>query len=466
MSMPRSAAIYTRISSDPDGTAQGVERQEQDCRALADELGWTVGEVYVDNDVSAFARKPRPEFERMLTDLGDRHRDAVICYHMDRLTRRNKDLDRFLDAVDEGKVTKVRFVTGSTDLASGDGLLVARIMAAIAEGESATKGRRQKRKNEQKAAMGEPHGGANRPFGYERDGLTLVESEAAIVRELVARFLAGDSLRSLATWLNESGVATVNGKTWLTTTLRAMLRSGRIAGLRERGGQVAGKAKWPPIITERDRERVLHLFETKQLTGRRAPRRYLLSGMLRCGKCGNPLYSAARQTTRRYVCSSGPDHGGCGRLTVVAAPVEGLIADAVLYRLDTPDLADALAGRAARDQRTAALSNDLAADREQLDELTALYARKHITAREWMSARSEIDTRIRAAENQLARASGDQALRSLVGTGAQLRRQWAELNLDRQAATVAAVLDHAVITAGVSGARSLDPARVVPTWRL
>jgi site-specific DNA recombinase len=444
----------------------GVERQEQDCRALAAELGWEVAEVYVDNDVSAFSRKPRPAYERMLTDLREGHRDGVICYHIDRLTRRNKDLDRFLEAVDEGKVRRVRFVTGSTDLGSGDGLLVARIMAAVAENESATKSRRQKRKNEQKAAMGEPHSGANRPFGYQRDGLTLIEAEAAVVGELVARFLAGESLHSLARWLDATGVRTVNGNPWRTTTVRAMLRSGRIAGLRELRGEVVGKALWPAIISERDRERVLHTMETKKVSGRRTPRRYLLSGMLRCGKCGNPLYSAARESTRRYVCSPGPDHGGCGHLTVVAVPVEELISEAVLFRLDTPELADALAGRAGGDEQTAALSAGLVADREQLDELAALYARKQITAREWIAARGEIETRIRDGERQVSRASGDHVLAALVGGGAQLRQQWTGLNLDRQAAVVRAVLDHAVIGAGVSGARSLDPDRVRPAWRL
>jgi hypothetical protein len=34
------AAIYTRISSDPDATHLGVNRQEQDCRELADRRGW------------------------------------------------------------------------------------------------------------------------------------------------------------------------------------------------------------------------------------------------------------------------------------------------------------------------------------------------------------------------------------------------------------------------------------------
>ena len=46
MARVRSAAVYARISSDQDGTALGVKRQVADCRRLAGELGWPVGEEY------------------------------------------------------------------------------------------------------------------------------------------------------------------------------------------------------------------------------------------------------------------------------------------------------------------------------------------------------------------------------------------------------------------------------------
>ncbi|MCH6470957.1 recombinase family protein [Sinomonas terrae] len=62
MSTPRSAAIYARISSDQTGEGLGVQRQLEDCRKLAAERGWIVGEEYVDNDLSAFKGKARPEF--------------------------------------------------------------------------------------------------------------------------------------------------------------------------------------------------------------------------------------------------------------------------------------------------------------------------------------------------------------------------------------------------------------------
>jgi site-specific DNA recombinase len=51
----RAAAIYARISSDVDGSGLGVARQLEDCRKLAESLGWPVAEEYVDNDLSAYS---------------------------------------------------------------------------------------------------------------------------------------------------------------------------------------------------------------------------------------------------------------------------------------------------------------------------------------------------------------------------------------------------------------------------
>jgi hypothetical protein len=55
---PVRAAIYVRISSDRTGAGLGVARQEEDCRALCERLGWQVVRVYPDNDVSAYSGKP------------------------------------------------------------------------------------------------------------------------------------------------------------------------------------------------------------------------------------------------------------------------------------------------------------------------------------------------------------------------------------------------------------------------
>ena len=152
--------------------------------------------------------------------------------------------------------------------------------------------------------------------------------------------------------------------------------------------------------------------------------------MLRCGKCQGVLYSSPRQDTRRYVCLSGPDHGGCGRLTVVAAPVEDLITRAVLLRLDSPELADALSGRAAADEHTAALALALAEDRQQQEELGGLWAAKKIDTAGWLRARGDLEARIRETETRLARLTRSDALAGLVGNGEQLRTSWDGLKPD------------------------------------
>lgn len=470
MNMPRAAAIYARISSDVEGAGAGVARQVADCQKAAERLGWTVAETYVDNDISAFSgKKRRPEYERMLTDLSDGLIDGVLVYNMDRLTRHPPELEHFHDVVKAAKVTDVHFVTGDADLSTVDGLLMARILGAFAAKESANIGRRVARKMEQNAIEGKPHG-SRRPFGYADDMKTILPEEAAIYRALVARFLAGESGRSLATWLNDEAVGTVTGASWASTTVKGMLTNPRYAGLRAHKGTVVGPGQWEAIISEDEHRRVLAAYAAKKGTGRRTPQRYLLSGLLRCGKCGVRLYSSSRvnrngSRTRRYVCMSGPDHGGCGRMTITADALERLVADAVLYRLDTTELADTIAGRSSADERTQALSATLEEATAQLEELSLAYANRDITMSEWMIAKKPIIGRQESAQRQLASMTRTGALSGLVGNGQELGRTWGSLNLSRQHAIVAALVDHVMIGPGAAGVTALDPARVGVVWR-
>jgi site-specific DNA recombinase len=48
----RTAAVYARQSID---VAEGVDRQVQQCRALIEARGWTVGAILRDNETSASA---------------------------------------------------------------------------------------------------------------------------------------------------------------------------------------------------------------------------------------------------------------------------------------------------------------------------------------------------------------------------------------------------------------------------
>jgi DNA invertase Pin-like site-specific DNA recombinase len=283
----RAAAIYARISSDQDGRGFGVQRQVEDCRKLASERGWVVAEEYVDNDVSAYSGKTRPAYRRLLADLAAGERDAVLVYNLDRLHRQPAELEDFVTLCEKAGVTNVATVTADIDLGNDDGLFMARMFAAFAAKESGRRSARVRRKMQANAAAGLPHGGSLRPFGYDETRMVVIDSEAAIVGQLADRFLAGESLRSLAAWLEESEVSTVAGKPWRTTTLKSVLSSGRIAGLREHQGVIVGPAAWPGIISEEQHRRIRALMQQKAVSGRRSARRYALSGLLRCGKCGN-----------------------------------------------------------------------------------------------------------------------------------------------------------------------------------
>jgi DNA invertase Pin-like site-specific DNA recombinase len=459
------AAIYARISSDPSGQAWGVQRQLEDCREQASKRGITVAQEYVDNDVSAFSGKRRPAYQQMLADIRDGLRDAVIVYNLDRLTRRPIELEEFSEACAIAGVRQVITVTAELDMSNDDGLFTARIMAAVAAKESARKSERVKRKMRQNAEMGLPHAGGNRPYGYEADRLTIREAEADVIREMADRFLAGESPRSLAADFQAREVPTSTGKPWRSTTVRNLLLRPRIAGLREHNGDIAGPAVWPAVIPAEQFERVRTMFAQRAQTRRRAPRRYLLSGLLRCGRCGGKLFSSARENRRRYVCLAGPDHGGCGRLTIEAERVEEWLTAAVLYRLDTPEMAAVLTGQQAKDERY----GELAVERDRLmgrmTELGMMFAAGEVSRLEWKAARDPLEAALTATDQQLARLSGATTLVQVVGHGKALQDGWENLNLERQHAIIRAVLDYATIKPAQSQGH-FHPDRVVPTWAL
>jgi site-specific DNA recombinase len=459
-------AIYARISQDRDGSQLAVKRQLADCRAEAERLGWTVTQEYVDDDVSAYSGKPRPAYERMLEDLADGRIDAILAWHIDRLYRRPLDLEELLRVCASVGVTDLRTVSGAFDLATGDGMLVARMLAAVAANESDSKRRRGRRKMQEIAEAGKAHGGGTRPFGFKADKVTHEPNEAEVIRQLAARALAGESLPSLGRWMDDNDIRTVTGKQWRTPTIRTLLMSRRICGIREHKGQVIGQAEWQPIISAEQSESLRRLLTAPERRTNRSARRYLLSGLCRCSKCGNTMVSVPRYDTRRYLCRSGLDGGmGCGSLTITAEPAELIVAEAVLIRLDSPELHDALQGKVRDDAAAAALFDQVDQDTQQLTELADMWANKEITTAEWKRAKAVIEQRRERTRRDLTRLSGTQELDTYIGQGDALRSQWSSLNLDRQRAIVKALVDHVEIMPGVRGARSVAVERVRPAWR-
>jgi site-specific DNA recombinase len=466
--MVTAAAIYARISSDPEGDRLGVSRQVADCQALAARRGWTIADRYIDDDRSAYSGKLRPEYRRMLDDIEAHAVDAVVVYNLDRLHRQPKELEVFFEVCDAASLIDLASVEGEINLASHDGRFQARIMGAMARKSSDDQSRRIRRKHLELAQAGEPAGGGTRPYGYRPDRRTVDPDEAAVVREAAARVAAGGSLRSTATELNERGVPTVTGKPWSVQVLRRMLMSPRLSAQRAYGGEIIAQGHWQPILTQEQTAGLRAILSDPGRLTRRTVRRYLLAGgLLRCGRCKAVMVARPREDgSRRYLCPKGPGLPGCGGTYVLAQPVEDFVSEAVIHRLDTPELAAALAGKARDDVSTADLQTELDRDQAQIEELAATYGQRAISLGEYLAARKPIEQRLDVARRELSRKTQRLAVDRYVGDGSALRRAWPELPLTRQRAIIAGVLDHVAIGPGRRGRTAFDPARLSPVWRI
>lgn len=242
--MGRRAAIYVRISKDRTGAGLGVARQRDGCQALAASLGWTVVEVYEDNDVSAYSGKRREQYERMLADLQRGRVDAVLAWHPDRLHRRPVELEPFIDVIEAAGAVVKTCTAGELDLSTPSGRMVARMLGAAARHEIEHAIERMRRKQAQLRAEGAPGGGGRR-FGYE-PGMTAVrEAEAVELRAAAAAVLVGQAPGAIAEEWNARGVRTSTGGRWTGPSVRKVLTRPRNAAIVEHEGVEVGPARWP-----------------------------------------------------------------------------------------------------------------------------------------------------------------------------------------------------------------------------
>jgi DNA invertase Pin-like site-specific DNA recombinase len=301
------AAIYARISSDKDGEGLGVERQEVDCRALADRLGFDVVQVYVENDTSAStkSRKPRPLYAEMIAKARSGAFDAIVAYSNSRLTRRPREFEDLIELAEARGVRIVTVVSGEDNLATADGRMVARIKASVDVGEAERTSERIRRQREQAAESGRYRGG-KRPYGFAKDGVTVREAEAEVIRSSTEAVLAGRSLSSLARELNFRGLRTTTKKEWTYARLRDVLMRPRNAGLVSRGRIASADcdkghredgtprtAVWPAIV-DPDQWRACYdkLTDPARLKHHGTATRWLGSGIYICSRCGGAMRAA------------------------------------------------------------------------------------------------------------------------------------------------------------------------------
>ena len=288
------------------------------------------------------------------------------------------------------------------------------------------------------------NGAARRPFGHTGDRTQLVDDEAAAIRDAARRVLAGETLSSIVKDWNRRGVRTVTGGPWRVNSLSSMLLQRRLV-------------TEPAILDAETHARLAELHASRRKGPRRATRRYLLTGLLRCWRCGGTLRGMSRaRGADLYVCP-GPPHGGCSGTAVTADHAEEAVKDLVLARLDTVQPpADVADGHDA--------VRALSAHRQRLLELGELWASGAVTREEWLSLKASISRRVAAAEAHVARINRLALLRSVAPTGTSLRSSWTAMGIDEQRLIVQAALDHVVVLAAEPPRQVFRAERLQPRW--
>lgn len=386
---PESCVIYTRISLDRTGEQLGVERQESECRALAERNGWTVSEVYRDNDVSAFSGKLRPEFERLLADRPSR----VVVWAVDRLQRSMSDLQRILDTG-----CYVHSVTaGPLDLSTPSGIMVAEILTSVSAQEMRQKAARQKAMHKQRRNAGKPWW-SHRPFGYEKDG-TIVEAEAEVIRKAFADMDRGVSRASIRESWNAEGILTSTGREWSPATFQSFIRSPRNAGMLTdtEGNLIAGQ--WEPIIDPIEWKRIMDRVTDAALQGRgQGKLKGLLSGLLTCAECGQAAYLAKQAKTNRRVYRT-----LCAHVSAPVDEVDRAVRNAVVRMLASP-AAYVAQGSIQEDAEGMSARAEAKALRQRLNDLGEAFAAGEIDRQQLAAASRTLTPQLAEAEARAERS--------------------------------------------------------------
>lgn len=455
--------IYARQSLDRRGEAAAVNRQLDECRALASNHGLAVDQEIVDNDVSATTGVRRPGFEKLLRLIEHDAVDTVVVWHTDRLYRRLKDLVTIVDVARDKPLKVLAVKAGDLDLNTPSGRMVASLLGSVASYETEQKGARQVAANIQRAKQGHWQF-SNRPYGYERvDGkVQLVEPEAEIIREAFARYLAGETYYAIVQDLNVRQVPTLKGGPWTMTQLRDRLKNPAYAALRAYKGEIVAEGDWPAIIDVETWERYQ---AARQARAKRHdwPNRtkYLLSGLAVCGVCGGrmlarPYYQGKkddpkRKITMTYQCTTGwCVSRGLDRLDTI-------VEDAILDRLTQSDTV-ALFPSAPDLQPLVVESQQL---RDRRDDLAALLVDGTLTAAAVREQSAKIQRRLEKLHQQINAAESGNAATSLILSDDVAHHWRTALTLQQKRAIISALL---TVTVFKQPSRVFDPSKVQITW--
>lgn len=393
----KTVAIYTRVSTQEQSQeGYSLGEQESRLRKYADAHGWTVARVYSDPGFSG-AKLERPSIQKLIRDVPSRPFDAAIVYKLDRLSRSQKDTLYLIEDVFNANNVGLISMMENFDTQTPFGKAMIGILSVFAQLERDQITERMNMGRIGRAKAGYFSGGSHPPIGYtytravggDRQTLEIDPYAAEQIRKIFDLFLNGLdgkelTLKGIARYMHAHYKNGYGDWSHVSTVSRV---------LRERVyvGEVSFSGKWYPGIHEPiiDRE----TFDAAQrkyeqyLSGpagtfsENFKGAHLLTGMIRCGVCGDRYFVRTWRKrnrkskeigpdsdyNRKYMCytASGQRKNGkkCDNVAFKMEELDNLIIDKVRELRADPDLVRSAA------RRTHPVSDQAAAYHLRLEEI-------------------------------------------------------------------------------------------------
>jgi DNA invertase Pin-like site-specific DNA recombinase len=494
---PRYALLYLRLSemTDPEQMAGRIEA----LRALATGLGFIVPAdgVRIENDMdgdkpknaSAFKRKRititledgttmvvwrviRPVFAGIIADLQAGRAHAMFAEDIDRIARDPRDLEDLIDVSEHHGAVIHSKTAGQVNLATNDGITMARVMLAFANMSSRATARRVAEGHDR--YFGKSYRGGQCGYGFSPDPesaeyrrrLVHHPEQAEVIRaaydDLLDRRV---KLREVLAGLRERGVPTMRGGQWTQTTLKSVLIKPAVAGLDNHNGDLR-PGPWEPIVSvERWTQMVTLLCapERRRRGPSPTPSKYMLSLIAVCGVCGAQATGSKMgpkaKRGPRYMCQGG------WHVTRSVDRLDQLVGAVAVGRLSMPDAADLLkpppplaATEAARwEAQTARL-------RRLIREKNTLHTEGLIDGDQARADLTRLRGELAEAEAALRAPAGPDPLAEFRGRPAAA--VWASMGTARRRAVLQALMERVVIhPVPDRGRRVFNPELIEIVWR-
>ena len=397
----KKCVLYPRVSTEMQVDGFSLDGQKNNLKRFADREEMEIVDIYEDAGKSGKSIEGRPAFKQMLFDIENGLEiDYILVYKLSRFGRNAADILNSLEHVQAFGVNLICIEEG-IDSSQTSGKLLISVLSAVAEIERENIIEQTMNGRKEKARQGGWNGGFA-PYGYylKDKQLFIQEDEAEAVRIIFDKYLNGNmGFHKIANYLNLQGIQKVqrnNGtlSLWGTHFIRMIIDNPVYCGKISYGRRVREKVKGSKneykqvpqedyIIAEGQHEAIISeelwnaAHEKRELTGIKSPskigrdRAHLLSGILKCPKCGGPMYTNKHAWTNKdgtykevyyYVCSKARAARGktCEYKTMLKkTDIEPLVIEAIRELIQNQDFAVEIKLRIGKEIDTSTLNREL-----------------------------------------------------------------------------------------------------------